>query len=144
MEHMTVGQHPSLAVDPYHLIGDRTGTRPVVVEALTTFIAKEEELVSEADPYADKDPAVLASDAQAPATAPVPGPSADSAQGPPEGWEVIDADGKGTGRDAYGNPVEPTPVEPAPQSEPPEGWEVIDADGKGTGRDAYGNPVSQP
>jgi hypothetical protein len=27
---------------------------------------------------------------------------------PPEGWEVIDADGKGTGRDAYGNPVPPT------------------------------------
>jgi len=85
-----------------------------------------------------------APDAQAPATAPAPGPSADSAQGPPEGWEVIDADGKGTGRDAYGNPVEPTPFEPAPQSEPPEGWEVIDADGKGTGRDAYGNPVPPP
>ncbi|TMD32843.1 MAG: hypothetical protein E6I94_00780 [Chloroflexi bacterium] len=62
--------------------------------------------------------------------------------GPPEGWEVIDADGKGTGRDAYGNPVAPTPPpEPGPMPEPPEGWEVIDADGKGTGRDAYGNPV---
>ena len=44
-------------------------------------------------------------DAQAPAAAATPSPGTDSAQGPPEGWEVIDADGKGTGRDAYGNPV---------------------------------------
>jgi hypothetical protein len=148
-------------------------------------LAREEELVSETDPYADVDPAVFAPDAeqassfpsadelpesdpdmwnpapgevpgtggmlfpdapdvQAPPSAPAPGPSADSVQGPPEGWEVIDADGKGTGHDAYGNPVAPTPFEPAPQSEPPEGWEVIDADGKGTGHDAYGNPVSRP
>jgi hypothetical protein len=85
-----------------------------------------------------------APDAQAPVAPPAPSPATDSAQGPPEGWEVIDADGKGTGHDAYGNPVAPTPFEPAPQSEPPEGWEVIDADGKGTGHDAYGNPVSRP
>jgi hypothetical protein len=118
---------------------------------------REEELVSEADPYADEGPSVSAPDAegisdsfpsadelpesdpdmwspapgevpgtggmlfpdapdaQAPAGAPAPGPSAESAQGPPEGWEVIDADGKPTGHDAYGNPVSPTPVEPAPQ-----------------------------
>ncbi len=102
--------------------------------------------MSQADPYADEDPAVVAPgaeqassfpsadelpdsdpdmwspapgevpgtggmlfpdapDAQAPATASAPGPSADSAQGPPEGWEVIDADGKPIGHDAYGNPV---------------------------------------
>jgi hypothetical protein len=103
----------------------------VVERCVLSVVARREEPVSEDDPYADEDPAPSA-----------PNPEGgSSSQGPPPGWEVIDEYGNPTGHDAYGNPVEPTPVEPMPQSEPPPGWEVIDEYGNPTGHDAYGNPV---
>jgi hypothetical protein len=67
---------------------------------------------------------------------------------PPPGYETTDEYGRGTGYDAYGNPIERVP-EPPPTYGPgtayplgPPGYETTDEYGRGTGYDAYGDPVT--